>query len=125
MEEPRPKLSYRERYEMEQTYASQQGGRHFKERIKTEASPPPPVTTTRPQPQETDAEYESDFEADKEPLKIEEEEVEGNEYDNDSFIIDDDGKDGDLTASSVEVSATEKSSKKKDRVSKVRDLEES
>ena len=49
----------------------------------------------------TDAEYESDFEVDKEPITKAEEEA-NHEYDNDSFIIDDDGanKDGDLTASS-------------------------
>ena len=51
---------------------------------------------------ETDAEYESDFEVDKEPItRADDEDEEANEYDNDSFIIDDDGanKEGDLTAS--------------------------
>ena len=32
IEQPRPKQSYRERYEAEHTYAAQRGGRHFKER---------------------------------------------------------------------------------------------
>ena len=52
------------------------------------------------------------------------EEGDVHEYDNDSFIIDDDGKEGDLTGSSPEVSAAEKSSKKqKTKVSM--ELEES
>ena len=115
VEEPRTKLSYRERYERDQTYATQQGGRHFKERLPA----PAPVSTAPTQPQQqTDAEYESDFDVDREPLKLEEEEFESHEYDNDSFIIDDDSKDEDLTASSHEVSATDKSSKRtKDKVS--------
>ena len=56
--------------------------------------------------------------------KIAVEEGDVHEYDNDSFIIDDDGKEGDLTGSSPEVSAAEKSSKKqKTKVSM--ELEES
>ena len=127
VEQPRVKLSYRERYEAEQTYATNQGGRHFKER--QPEKPPAPVQTgsvipASPQP-ETDLDYESDFEVDREALSnLAVEEAEGQEYDNDSFIIDDDGKEGDLTASSPEVSAAEKSSKKqKTKVSS--ELEES
>ena len=128
VEQPRAKLSYRERYEAEHTFATHQGGRHFKER---QAAPLPPapaqissVVPASPQP-ETDLDYESDFEVDREPLsKIAVEEVDVHEYDNDSFIIDDDGKEGDLTGSSPEVSAAEKSSKKqKTKVST--ELEES
>ena len=127
VEQPRAKLSYRERYESEHTYATNQGGRHFKER----QAPSPPalaeegsVIPASPQP-ETDLDYESDFEVDREPIsKIAVEEIDVHEYDNDSFIIDDDGKEGDLTGSSPEVSAAEKSSKKqKTKVSM--ELEES
>ena len=35
IEQPRPKQSYRERYEEEHTYAAQRGGRHFKERARS------------------------------------------------------------------------------------------
>ena len=71
-------------------------------------SPPTPVCPPHEIAQETDGDYESDFEVDKEilakPYDDKEEKLEANdEYDNDSFIIDDDGKnkDGDLTGSSV------------------------
>ena len=72
VEQPRAKLSYRERYESEHTYATNQGGRHFKER----QAPSPPalaeegsVIPASPQP-ETDLDYESDFEVDREPVSI-------------------------------------------------------
>ena len=91
---------------MEHTYAAQRGGRHFKER-RPVIDEEDPKDIKRPSPLggseagATDAEYESDFEVDKEPITRAEEEA-NQEYDNDSFIIDDDGanKDGDLTASS-------------------------
>ena len=54
--------------------------------------------------QETDADYESDFEIDKDGVtKVIAQTEKEDEYENDSFIIDDDGrnKDGDLTGSSV------------------------
>ena len=63
----------------------------------------------------TDAEYESDFEEDKEvavtKIEIEDTDEGRYDYDNDSFIIDDDGanKEGDLTGSSLEVSRNEDS----------------
>ena len=111
---------------MEHTYAAQKGGRHFKERrdvpeedheeylddalaaaARMSPTPSPAV--------ETDAEYESDFEVDKEPVtKIEVVDVDNEDgkydYENDSFIIDDDGanKEGDLTGSSVDVSALDR-----------------
>ena len=85
-------------------------------------TPPPLTTPSAISPQETDADYESDFEIDKEGVTkvvIEAEEREGNndEYENDSFIIDDDGgnKDGDLTGSSVsDVSVAESISREND-----------
>ena len=54
--------------------------------------------------EDTEAEYESDFEVDKDPGAGENNDNEDDgkyEYDNDSFIIDDDGanKEGDLTGS--------------------------
>ena len=80
-------------------------------------TPPPPPTPSAVSFQETDNDYESDFEIDKEGVtkvvietdegdegeEHEEDEQINDEYENDSFIIDDDGgnKDGDLTESDV------------------------
>ena len=67
-------------------------------------TPVPVKTPSADVAEETDADYESDFEIDKEgPAKVMPQTENEDEYENDSFIIDDDGrnKDGDLTGSSV------------------------
>ena len=119
------------RYEAEHAYAAHRGGRHFKERRRWGSHVFPLLMSSHlfsdpeegaririsatPSPRgETDVEYESDFEVDKEPvtkIEIEVEEEGRYEYDNDSFIIDDDGanRDGDLTGSSPEVSRNDDS----------------
>lgn len=136
-EPQKQRLNYKERFEQEHTYAAiRGGGRHVREqpqRLEVPSSPP------AASPQETEADYESDFELDKEAgdqkaresepkVKAGVEFYRGKEkpedeyYENDSFIIDDDGgndRDGDLTGSSArsEIESPYSTDKKDSKVS--------